>query len=197
MLALSDALLALVTGMALWQVHQLETLPEWMKWPALLGLCIILAAALLGALRFAGVELVTPWHQRLSDLGAMTAMPLLMSVVATRRAGLSAWLPSGWRRAVSYSLLATTMVVGLFMLRPVSGAVALLMLVLALLFSARSPLVPLTMLASLGVLAWMRGLETWPLDARLTLLHLGLAAVIWLAVIELRGSAQCKPEVVA
>ncbi|GEM_PF-2994416 len=189
MLAVSDAVLALAGVYAMVRLWRSAPADAWVRGPALVGLLIISVAALLGALRFAGLETFTRIHVHASNLGALMGLPLLMLAVVNARVAHSGWLPQKAGRAVQLLLLLLVLAIGILTTRLHAGVLAILLPLFALLLSPR-PWLPLLLLPLLMFLmAWVRGVEVWPLEIRLTAIHAGLIVILALSFWSWRPSA--------
>lgn len=172
--ALLDGLLALT---AFWLAAV-----AWQRHPALrLGSLLLGAAATLGALRFSGLLALPQWHQYFSLLGAGAGLPLVAVALvapdsAVARQPRYAWiLTCGacvvctvlvvvlqvkvWSAATALGAAVTLVVVGGWRRQAVLALAGLCMLVALLLFASKAPV---------------------PLLAPGDVLHLGLAAALWL-----------------
>lgn len=130
------------------------------------GLLLMGTAALLGALRYAGFETVTPWHQAASQLSGRLGL-LLIAVGGLQRSVGRLWL-------LGAALL-------LWWLPDNLALLGNLLALLAIAWRGRSRHWPLAIAGSLlfplaGLLVGTRG--TWAGVARLDLFHLLLALAV-------------------
>lgn len=176
-LALSDAVLAAV---GLWVAVMLPTgaspLIRVVTRTAILMIC---AAALIGALRYAGMDAVSPLHTWLSDQSAIIGLPLLLFTLlwqdhaSPSKTPISLWLVLASGAFVIFAAA--------WQQRPVSAGLCLLMLSLAAMRGhAIQNYGPLLMLALLIALAALRAWPVLPLPVRLMALHIGLAGLLLL-----------------
>lgn len=186
LLAFSDVLLAIVAAVCMTRLLVMQGLAVQVKWSAVSGLLVVLIASVLGALRYSGLAKLTLWHITMSNLGALTGLPLLMVAVSGARICRRTWNKDFLQGIMLWGLLLVALLVGLAGLRPLSGAVAILSLACGVMLHREHPAGSIFLILGLVVLGWIRGFDPIPIEFRLIGMHLGLAALFVVAWREIR-----------
>lgn len=194
LLAFSDVLLAVVAAGGVTVLLVMPDLPVLVKWPAIAGFLVVFIAAVLGALRYSGFTELMLWHITLSNLGALTGLPLLMMAVSSARIRLRTWESEVLEKTMRWGLFMGALAVGFAGLRPLSGAVAILSLACGVFLYQVRPAKSIVLILGLGVLGWIRGFDPIPIEFRLIGMHVGLAALLVVACSEISSlsRAPCR-----
>jgi len=173
--AASDAALAIV---AIWVCARFLRAPlaAHQRGLAAAGCLLIASAAVVGCVRFAGVDSLLALHKTLSNQGAIVGLPLILVALAW------SWLDG---RAPNAALTGTAIVlltgVTVLQMRPVSAVAAVLLVLVTMVTARRHRVVPALMLACMIGLGGLAATQQLVEHVRLILLHIVLALLLALA----------------